>query len=248
MKKLKQFILGMQFLTRIPITKANMPAEPTDFKGALCFFTLIGLIIGGFEWLLFGIGAQIDPLLGSLFATIGGMWITGGIHLDGLADVFDGFGANRDADKTLEIMKDSRVGSFGVLALIIDFAYHMIGFYLLREHPLLIIWVPISAKFAICILCSIGKNVKQGLGALWIENISRAGLLINTILFVGVGFVFLPLEEAILGLGVVFGVAVLLNRKFTNKLKGLNGDCLGATHQIMEWVMLTYLIVVSHLI
>ena len=248
MKKLKQFILGMQFLTRIPITKANMPAEPSDFKGALCFFTLIGLIIGGFEWLLFGIGAQIDPLLGALFATIGGMWITGGIHLDGLADVFDGFGANRDAHKTLEIMKDSRVGSFGVLALIIDFAYHMIGFYLLKEHPLLIIWVPISAKFAICILCSIGKNIKQGLGALWIENISRVGLLVNTILFIGVGCVLLPFEEAILGLGVVFGVAVLLNKKFTNKLEGLNGDCLGATHQIMEWVMLTYLIVVSHLI
>ena len=43
--------------------------------------------------------------------------------------MFDGFGANRDTERTLEIMKDSRIGSFGVLALMIDFAFHMVGFY-----------------------------------------------------------------------------------------------------------------------
>lgn len=247
MKKLKQLILGIQFLTRIPI-KAHMPAEPSDFKGALCFFTFVGLIIGVVEWFVFGVGAQIDPLLGALFATIAGIWITGGMHLDGLADVFDGFGANRDTEKTLEIMKDSRVGSFGVLALLIDFAYHMIGFYLLKDAPLLIIWVPISAKFAVCILCAIGKNIKKGLGALWIENISRTGLFVNLVLFLVVGCILLPWEVAVIGLGIVYAVAVILNKKFTHKLTGLNGDCLGCTSQMMEWVMMTYLIIVSQLI
>lgn len=245
MKKLKQWVLAMQFLTRIPITKANMPAEPEDFKGAMCFFTFIGLIVGGFTWLLFELGAYVDPLLGALLATIGGIWITGGIHLDGLSDVFDGFGANRDAKRTLEIMKDSHVGTFGVLALIIDFVYHFIGFYLLKDHPLFIIWVPVSAKLGICIICAIGKNISKGLGSLWIENISRPGLFVNLLLFMGVGASIMHWEKMLLGLGLVFGTVILLNRKFTNKLEGLNGDCLGATQQIVEWAILTYLIIIS---
>ncbi|MEF9960112.1 MAG: adenosylcobinamide-GDP ribazoletransferase [Niameybacter sp.] len=245
MKKLKQWILAMQFLTRIPITKESMPAEPSDFKGAMCFFTFIGLIIGIWTWLIFQLGAFVDPLLGALLAAIAGIWITGGIHLDGLSDVFDGFGANRDAKRTLEIMKDSRVGAFGVLALLIDFAYHLIGFYLLKDHPAFIIWVPVSAKFAICVICSIGKNVSQGMGSLWIENISQAGLFVNLVLFIGVGIGVIPWTQALIGLGIVFGTVILLNKKFGHKLGGLNGDCLGATHQLIEWVMLTYLIIIS---
>ena len=236
MKKLKQFILGVQFLTRIPI-RANMPAEPSDFKGALCFFTVVGLIIGTLEWLLFSLGMQIDPLLGALLATIGGIWITGGMHLDGLADVFDGFGANRDAERTLEIMKDSRIGSFGVLALMIDFAFHMVGFYLLKDTPLLIIWVPISAKFTVCVLCDIGKNIKKGLG-----------LFVNLVLFLFIGCILLPWELAVIGLGLVYGVAVLLNKKFTHKLTGLNGDCLGAASQMTEWIVMVYLLIVSQML
>ena len=243
MKKLKQFILGVQFLTRIPI-RANMPAEPSDFKGALCFFTTIGLLIGSVEWILFSLGMQIDPLLGALLATIGGIWITGGMHLDGLADVFDGFGANRDQERTLEIMKDSRIGSFGVLGLLIDFAIHLIGFYLLRDTPLLIIWVPISAKLTVCILCHIGKNIKKGLGALWIENISKAGLGVNIGVFLLIGCLLVPWQFAAIGLGVVYSLAVLLNKKFTNKLTGLNGDCLGAASQITEWFVILYLLIV----
>ena len=245
MKKLKQWVLAMQFLTRIPITKAAMPAEPSDFKGAMCFFTFIGLIVGGFTWSLFAVGNLVDPLLGALLATIGGIWITGGIHLDGLSDVFDGFGANKDAARTLDIMKDSRVGAFGVLALIIDFMYHIIGFYLLKEHPLLMIWIPVSAKMAVCLICAIGYNASKGMGSLWIQNISKIGLGFNFLLFCGVGISLVSGVRMIIGLLIVVATAFILNRKFSNKLNGLNGDCLGATHQLTEWVILTYLIIIS---
>lgn len=243
MKKMKQFILGIQFLTRIPI-RANMPAEPSDFKGALCFFTVIGLLIGCVEWLTFSLGMQVDPLLGALLATIAGIWITGGLHLDGLADVFDGFGANRDQERTLEIMKDSRIGSFGVLGVLIDFAIHLIGFYLLKDMPIRIIWVPISAKLTVCILCYIGKNIKKGLGALWIENISRVGLGLNIGIFLGIGCLLMPWQWVLIGLGVVYGLAIILNKKFINKLNGLNGDCLGAASQMTEWVIILYLLII----
>ncbi|MDA3730621.1 adenosylcobinamide-GDP ribazoletransferase [Niameybacter massiliensis] len=245
MKKLKQWVLAMQFLTRIPITKAAMPAEPSDFKGAMCFFTFIGLIVGIFTWILFGVGSLVDPLLGALLATIGGIWITGGIHLDGVSDVFDGFGANRDAARTLEIMKDSRVGTFGVLALLIDFMYHLIGFYLLREDPYLMIWVPVSAKMAVCLICSIGRNVSKGMGSLWIQNISKIGLGFNLLVFCGVGISLVSGMEMILGLLIVGVTVFILNHKFSKKLNGLNGDCLGATHQLAEWVILTYLMIIS---
>ncbi|MEG0951010.1 MAG: adenosylcobinamide-GDP ribazoletransferase, partial [Niameybacter sp.] len=59
----------------------------------------------------------------------------------------------------------------------------------------------------------------------------------------GIGVI--PWTQALIGLGIVFGTVILLNKKFGHKLGGLNGDCLGATHQLIEWVMLTYLIIIS---
>ncbi|MGL5675543.1 MAG: adenosylcobinamide-GDP ribazoletransferase [Cellulosilyticaceae bacterium] len=247
MKSVQHFVLGMQFLTRIPLTKKAVPCEPKDFKGAMGFFTTIGFIVGLIQYGAYVVGAWlVNPLIGALCATVAGIWTTGGLHLDGLADVFDGFGANQSKERTLEIMKDSRVGSFGALALILDFAIHFIAIYSLSVQPLLIIWIPVAGKASVCLLCFIGKNIKEGMGALWIQNIGGVRLSINLLFAFVLGAMLSNSLVALGGMIVIVSVTWWVNRLFVQKLGGLNGDALGAMQQLMEWAMLLYTLIVAY--
>lgn len=245
MKALQNFILGLQFLTRINLTKKSMPCEKENFQGAMNFFVIIGLIVGIGQYIIYQIFSLVSAdIFAVMMSVLSGIYLTGGIHLDGLSDLFDGFGANADKERTLEIMKDSRTGTFGVVALIIDTLFHMVAFYALKDYPLLYILVPMSGKLAICYLCKIGKNIKKGLGALWIENISTWGIVLNTL--IGVGISSLICQSVLRGvglIGVIGGCIYLLNYKFKEKLGGITGDCLGATNQLAQWVVLIYFVI-----
>lgn len=245
MKPLQNFVLGLQFLTRINVTKKNMPCEKEDFRGAMYFFVAIGMIVGILQYAVFQIFNSLGHEAFAIFmATLAGIYLTGGIHLDGVADIFDGFGANANRERTLEIMKDSHIGAFGVVALMIDILYHLVAFYALKDYPIAFIMVPMSGKLGICLLCKLGKNIKQGLGALWIENIKGLGVSINLLLAVIVFTLLLGNVLVAVGMLGVIGLGVYgLNKKFTQKLGGLNGDCLGATNQMIEWLVLTYLVI-----
>lgn len=244
MKHIRHFILAVQFLTRIPITKRSMPCEPSDFKGAMAFFVSIGLLIGGLQYGAYVVMAELaNPLVGALVSTVVGVWVTGGLHLDGLADIWDGFGANASRERTIEIMKDSRVGAFGVIAIVLDLLVHFVGIYSLAHVPLVIIWVPMCAKLGVCFMCYIGKNIKAGLGALWIQNIGLMRLLINGCVAAFVGWLIMPSVVVVGGVVVTLGITYGLKHKFTAKLGGLNGDCLGATGQLIEWGIILYLII-----
>ena len=97
---------------------------------------------------------------------------------------------------------------------------------------------------SICYLCKIGKNIKQGLGALWIENISTWGIIFNTL--VGVGVSSLIFQNILKGIGlicVIGGCIYILNYKFKEKIGGITGDCLGATNQFAQWIVLIYFVI-----
>ena len=226
MKVINRFILGIQFLTRIPITSRPVPCEPEDFRGAMYFFTTIGAIVGGLQYLVFIVTRYFLPGgFAALLAAIAGIVITGGIHLDGLADIFDGFGANAERERTFEIMKDSRVGAFGALAIMLDLLMHFVAFQYVIRRPSLIILVPVFAKLGVVFLCFIGKNAKKGLGALWIENIDFKGLLCNALIAIIIAILINGvLGACILGIWVILATYGL-NKKFTNKLGGVTGDC-----------------------
>lgn len=244
MKGLQHFILATQFLTRIHLTNKNMPCEKEDFRGAMNFFALIGCIIGLGQYVVYSFFMYVtgEALLAAVGATFTGIFLTGGLHLDGLADIFDGFGAQTNRERTLEIMKDSRVGSFGVIGLILDILLHVACLAALDKMPLAIILVPVIGKWTVVLLCYTGKCATQGLGALWIENIKGGGVLINTLVVIGAILCILPFFKG--GL-VLLGAALTMwyaKHKFTQKLGGITGDCLGAMEQIGEWAVLLLLV------
>lgn len=239
MKIYYHFVLCIQFLTRIPITQKPVPCEKEDFRGAIRFFCVIGIIVGVTQYMVYMLAMQgIQTDFAAFLAALAGVAVTGGIHLDGLSDVFDGFGAQASREKTFEIMKDSRVGAFGAMAIIIDLVFHAIGFTALIGTPSQLILVPVFAKLSVVILCRIGKNAKAGLGALWIENIDNKGLLLNIGVTVLMGLLIVGWFETLILMLIVIGATYYLRKTYTNKLGGITGDCLGATNQLIEWLVI----------
>ena len=113
---MRSLIFALQFLTRLPLPSAS-PAGPETLVAAAKWFPLAGLLIGGMLAAVHALGAQVDPWLGALFATIFWIAITGALHLDGLADLADALGgAHRDPAKFLAIMHDPHTGVFGSIA------------------------------------------------------------------------------------------------------------------------------------
>lgn len=108
---------AVAFLTRLPVAFAEAP--PILARAAFAF-PLVGLLVGGFgaAVLLAGERFGLPPLAGALLALAGQALMTGGLHEDGLADVADGFGGGATPERKLEIMRDSRIGSYGVLAVV----------------------------------------------------------------------------------------------------------------------------------
>src|SRR5258705_3681639 len=115
---IRRFLIAVQFLTRLPVPQ-TLSSSDTDIGKAAAFFPLVGVIVGGGAALAFVLLQRVIPLTPAvLIAIVFAAFITNGFHEDGLADTFDGFGGGWTKDRVLEIMRDSRIGTYGTLALI----------------------------------------------------------------------------------------------------------------------------------
>src|SRR5258708_4817096 len=153
---IRRFFIAIQFLTRLPVARTLNSSE-TDIGKAAAFFPLVGVIVGGGAALVFLGLERILPLPASLFcAIVFAAFITNGFHEDGLADSFDGFGGGWTKDRVLEIMRDSRIGTYGTLALIFLILSKLIflsSLPPLQIWPWLIIAHP-AARWTILPLCA----------------------------------------------------------------------------------------------
>lgn len=125
---LRHFLLALQFFTRIPVTgrlAAWVGYSPQMLQRCAAHFPAIGWLMGAaaaavLTAALALLGAQpFAPLVAAVLASITTVWLTGGFHEDGLADTCDGLGGGATREKALHIMKDSRIGSYGTLALVL---------------------------------------------------------------------------------------------------------------------------------
>lgn len=109
------------FYTRIPCP-SNIDHDPDNINKATRYFPLIGWIVGGLSFLTFHLSSFVfEPSVSVVLSLIVGVLITGAFHEDGLADVVDGFGGGWTKEKILDIMKDSRIGAFGAISLVLLF-------------------------------------------------------------------------------------------------------------------------------
>lgn len=126
MRFFRHYLLALQFFTRIPVTgrlATWSQWSPTAQRASVAHLPGVGALVGLWAaalllllaWLLRGNAWM--PLVAGIFSTLGTLWLTGGFHEDGLADTADALGGHMDSRRSLEVMKDSRLGSYGVMAL-----------------------------------------------------------------------------------------------------------------------------------
>src|SRR5436190_11534570 len=233
---IRRFFVAIQFLTRLPVPRALNSSE-TDIGKAAAFFPLIGVIVGGGGALVF-VGLQrILPLPASvLCAIVVATLITNGFHEDGLADSFDGFGGGWTKDRVLEIMRDSRIGTYGTLALIFVILGKLTFLSLLPPGQIWrwLIIAHTASRWTILPLCAWlpyarvegqGKLVAKQVGAL--EVVTATATLL-------VAFLLLPWRAALAAFLVTNLVTLLSGLYFRARLQGMTGDCLGAANQLTE--------------
>lgn len=240
------FWIALQFLTVLPIELKTIPTAQQNGR-AILFYPLVGLIIGGILFIFTCLLAKLPiVLLASIILTLW-IWLTGGLHLDGLADTADAWvGGFGDKQRTLQIMKDPSCGPIGVLSLVIICLLKFVLIYVLIEQhqTLFLILVPIVGRVVPSILFLTTSYVREkGLGRSLTDHLPKIASWIIT------GFVLLlPLYWELQGLIAIIGFLsslVYLRHLFIKRIGGITGDTVGAAIEISETVLL-FTFVVSY--
>src|SRR5262249_29467579 len=118
--QLRAFAAAVAFLTRI---RPGVAHDASDLPAAVTYFPVVGLVVGLSGALAFGFAAELWPPALAVIVSVGfTVWLTGAFHEDALADAFDGFGGGWDRAQVLSIMKDSRVGSYALVGVLLVMA------------------------------------------------------------------------------------------------------------------------------
>jgi adenosylcobinamide-GDP ribazoletransferase len=228
------FILAVQFLTRFPTPRIS-DFHPRDLSRSAVFFPLVGAMIGATVALAVWSLRPVDPWVGALVGVITWVWITGGLHLDGLGDVADAFGASHRAPERFpDVLNDPHTGSFAVMAITLQIGSKLV---LLTSVPTTalpwaLILIPAWARFGTLVWSYTVPSLKSGLAERFSSDIrwSTIGAW-SVVLICASAWVALPLLAAlvIIPLGSLF---------WRWRLGGINGDCLGASVEVTESLLL----------
>ena len=247
------FLVGMQLLTRIPIPM-RIGFDPAWLQASVRYFPLVGAVVG-----LWGAGVLWSAmhwwpaLVASTLSLASTIWLTGAFHEDGLADTSDALGGAVDREKALAIMKDSRIGTYGAVALIAalmlkaftvtslsaDLPVAMAALVWThaasRAAPVFVIWWlpyagdPEHAKAKP--LATSTTAIGPAMATLWVVLLGAAVLAIPGV--AGTARIALPLAIAS-GIAATCVFGAWLKRR----LGGFTGDTLGATQQLVEGIAL----------
>jgi len=231
------FLAGFRFLTIVPISW-KQDKDQHYFKASLLWFPLLGLCIGGITSLFISLVSGYLP--GSVLAVAGMVLlagISGCLHLDGLADSFDGLLSSRPRKRALEIMRDSHVGAMGVLGLI----FVLLGKYaaLSSLDPIVMlqafILIPMTGRLAILLSMAILPYARKndGLGLLFYSPDSRYIALFAS-LYVFVIVTFFSFVSILLLIFAILTPLFLFSFWCQRKLGGATGDTLGAICELTE--------------
>ena len=272
MTALRHFLLALQFFTRIPVTgrlAVWVGFSPAMLRASAAYFPAVGVVIGCLvvalsATLMYYLPTAYAPLVAAALGTAWSVWLTGAFHEDGLADVADGLGGSYDRERALIIMKDSRVGAFGAIAVVLAllskvallallgavgtlwmcFAL-MAGHVVSRTWPLLIIrWLPHVGDDAGSKSKPLADQISLAsliLALLWCATTLALISWVAASVLSGIDGQTLTTAQVLPVLKVLAcgGLAsalifVYLLRLFERRLQGFTGDCLGTTQQLCE--------------
>lgn len=236
----------IQFLTRIPVN-VSLPCEKDNFRKASIFFPIIGLVVGGIQWGVYKLLEKVLPInVVIIIVLIAGIIITGAIHIDGLGDTCDGFFAFKGNDRIIEIMKDSRIGTYACIAIVMDLLlrYTLLTF-VAPKLTAAIIAAPMISRYSTLLLGLRGKTAKStGTGNFFIGNVGIIQFIIALVITAGVlSLIMNPIYIAILLIAALVS-AFLFNMFCEKVVGGHTGDTLGANNELVEILTLILISVI----
>ena len=251
MTEVRTFFAALRFFTRIPL-----PARLSDWVGhsadqiarAPCYLPLIGALVGAVGSLVTETTAMVlPPSIAIVLGMAATLFVTGAFHEDGLADSADGFGGGWDKAQVLAIMKDSRIGSYGVIAVVMALLLKFVAlleFDALLEHdaapPLglafLLIAAHATSRLAPVVLMNALDYVRDDEASKSKPLTGRLGT--GSLLFAAICALSPLLLLPAITIGVALGFAALTSAAcayyFQRRIGGYTGDCLGAAQQLAE--------------
>jgi adenosylcobinamide-GDP ribazoletransferase len=247
-KELRIFFTALMFLTRLPVPRMT-DHSPEYLEKSTRYFPLIGWIVGGISAIVFlAFYRFLSPDLSLLASIIAGILTTGAFHEDGFADVCDAFGGGWTKEKILEIMKDSRLGTYGTIGLL-----GILGakFLVLRDLLDLLTQRYTTLLFPILVSLVAAHSISRFMAVVSIQfypyvtpddtskakpsaakKLSGASFL-AAFFFAVVFFAFLPFRFLLI-VPILVVATILLNRYFARWIGGHTGDCLGTVQQVTE--------------
>jgi adenosylcobinamide-GDP ribazoletransferase len=247
-KEIRIFFTALMFYTRIPCPKWVDHSDEYLNKASR-YFPLIGILVGGFSGLVFYGSSFVLPIpVCLILAILAGILMTGAFHEDGLADVCDGFGGGWTRQKILDIMKDSRVGAYGVIGLVILFLmkFEVLLSIAPAQVPLVLIAAHALSRFVAITFVfthTYARSDDSSKSKPVAERSSAFNLIVAGI-FGLAPLLLLKNPLYLLMLIPLFLLKAYLGRYFKKWIGGYTGDCLGATQQISEvLIYLSYLVI-----
>ena len=249
-REFKRIRLAFSFLTTVPLPMVK-EWDAKDQAKSLIYAPIVGLFIGGLLLLVWEM-ASFYPAkqIAAIFVVVAYVMVTGGLHLDGLADSCDGVFSNRPRERMLEIMRDSRIGTNGVIGLIFALLIYWIAVsnfppFLATNTVIPLVLLPVAGRTGSIIGAGLSKYARKtdGLGKNFVEILTTRhaiiGGIISLLIFVLIGgwrgIIMFLITLASTLVGILF---------FNRRLGGATGDSLGAICEFNQIIfILGYLIV-----
>jgi adenosylcobinamide-GDP ribazoletransferase len=241
--------IGISICTRLPLP-FSAPIESCDVARASWAFPVAGLVVGGAGALVYttALGLQLPSTLAAALALSATLLVTGCLHEDGLADTADGLGGGRDRARKLEIMRDSRLGTYGACALAMSLLLRWTALAALASPmPVAsaLIAAHVSARAALPVFMHFvpaarfdGLSAQVGQPAL---RPAAVAVLLGVLTLAAA----LGLSATIIGLVLATGAGLFMAWLAMRQIGGQTGDVLGALEQIIEIVILLTAVAVS---
>jgi adenosylcobinamide-GDP ribazoletransferase len=247
---------AFQLLTRLPI-RVKLDYTPELFRRSVVFYPVVGLALGLLLALAgMGLARVIPAAPGAVLLTILWVALTGALHLDGLMDTADGVLSHRSRERMLEIMKDSRVGAMGVVAGVLALLMKASLLYTVFQLPAQVWWwlvlVPLWSRLFMtwAIVGWPYARTEGGMGSL-VGTAGRREAMLATLFAWGLtALISVELSDTLaytlmLGIaGLTAGAGWVLATTISRKLGGLTGDTYGALNELLEIILLLWIVLV----
>ncbi len=249
---LRLFFVAAAFLTRLPCPKWA-GQEPADLARSTTYFPLVGLLVGSLGGLVYaGAALAWPPSVAGALATIATVWLTGAFHEDALADSLDAFGGGWNRAQVLAIMKDSRIGAYGAVGLVLAIATKLAAIAALAANGTGAVVRALVAAHVLGRWSSLPlirrypyarPDEAEARSKPFASSVTNWRLAAGTVLAVLLATAALG-RQAPVPLAVALAVTLGAGRYFHRRLGGITGDCLGAANQAVE--LSVYLVLAFH--